>query len=241
LLAPQYQRVRVADTHAAELSQETTSNARTALKHPRRERFFYPASKRMCRHLHTWRTGVTMLSLLDAVSKSIYLSIHNLYYAIATAGVSLASYHPESAERRLRPSSFSLLCFHFFPLQCRVCCSRCCSRHYRAQRRSTRRKQEWTACVRTELCFSLCCVCELGDSVCRPSLTISAACMRWYSDRAVSHEPQSHLRVREPSSFTSINSRCASLAYTRLPTQCIFYIMGFNSLLSALPICAAWR
>jgi hypothetical protein len=56
-----------------------------------------------------------VLSLLDAVSKSIYLSIHNLYYAIATAGVSSASYHPESAERRLRPSSFSLFfAFHFF-------------------------------------------------------------------------------------------------------------------------------
>jgi hypothetical protein len=57
-----------------------------------------------------------VLSLLDAVSKSIYLSIHNLYYAIATAGVSSASYHPESAERRLRPSSFSLFFAFIFSL-----------------------------------------------------------------------------------------------------------------------------
>jgi hypothetical protein len=57
-----------------------------------------------------------MPSLSDAVFTYLFTYIHNLYYAIATAGVSLASYHPESAERRLRPPSFSLFfAFSFSP------------------------------------------------------------------------------------------------------------------------------
>jgi hypothetical protein len=42
-----------------------------------------------------------------------------------------ASYHPESAERRLRPSPFSFL-LSFLPLRCMLCCTSC-SRHHRAQ------------------------------------------------------------------------------------------------------------
>jgi hypothetical protein len=83
----------------------------------------------------------------------------------------------EFLRRRIIPSQRSAVyvrfCFlssllSFSPLRCIVCCTRCCSRHHRAQRRSARRKYKCTACVRTELLFSLCCVCECSEIVWRP-------------------------------------------------------------------------
>jgi hypothetical protein len=109
---------------------------------------------------------------------------------------------------------------------------------------TARRKHKCIACVRMELCFSLCCVCELGEIMCRLSLTISAVCVRWYSDRVVSQSLASlspaHVRTLFVQQYQQ--PMCITGIYTpAYPVHLLYYGFQFIVICTTYLCCMEMR